>query len=135
MKTVLIAYKRENSYINELTSLLEQQGYSLIVVDNSEELLTIVRNNARLASVLFTYDIFEDGLSDKIIELNESLPIFLLKDTNDCHAVDYHKIGNNAQFIDCNLYTQTEVISKIQKAIRQYIQNIIPPLTNWYIIL
>ncbi|HHF0413345.1 TPA: lysine decarboxylase LdcC [Haemophilus influenzae] len=131
MKTILIAYKRENSYINELMLSLEQQGYSLIIVDNSEELLTIIRNNARLASVLFTYDIFNEGLTDKIIELNETLPVFLLKDTNDCNAnVDYHKIGNHAQFIDCNLYTQTEVISKIQKAIRQYIQSIIPPLTK-----
>ena len=72
MKTVLIAYKRENSYINELTSLLEQQGYSLIVVDNSEELLTIVRNNARLASVLFTYDMFEDGLSNGFLDFTNN---------------------------------------------------------------
>ena len=67
MKTILIAYKRENSYINELMLSLEQQGYSLIIVDNSEELLTVIRNNARLASVLFTYDIFNEGMTDKII--------------------------------------------------------------------
>lgn len=58
MKTILIAYKRENSYINELMLSLEQQGYSLIIVDNLEEFLATIRNNARLASVLLTYDIF-----------------------------------------------------------------------------
>jgi len=81
MKTILIAYKRENSYINELMLSLEQQGYSLIIVDNLEEFLATIRNNARLASVLLTYDIFQDDLhlTDKIIELNEELPIFLLK--------------------------------------------------------
>lgn len=134
MKTLLIAYKRENSYINELMLSLEQQGYSLIIVDNLEEFLATIRNNARLASVLLTYDIFQDDLhlTDKIIELNEELPIFLLKETDDCNAVDYNKIGDYAQFIDCNLYTQAEVISKIQKAIRQYIGNIVPPLTKHY---
>ena len=44
---------------------LEQQGYSLIIVDNLEEFLATIRNNARLASVLLTYDIFQDDLQER----------------------------------------------------------------------
>lgn len=131
MKTILIAYKKENSYINELISMLENKGFTLVIVNNADELLNVIRNNARLGSVVFTYDLFEEGLTDKIVSLNEQLPIFLLKDTSDCCGnIDYHAIGNYAQFVDCNLYTQTEIVHKIEKALRQYIDSIIPPLTK-----
>ncbi|MDY4594058.1 MAG: lysine decarboxylase LdcC [[Pasteurella] aerogenes] len=131
MKNILIGYNKCTHYIDLLKNDLAVQGYSITTVVNRDELLTVLQNNARISAVLFTCDMLEEGLTDNIVLLNENLPIFLLKDTCDCHHhIDFHVIGNYAQFIDCNLYTTTETVNKINKAVNQYIDTIIPPLTK-----
>ncbi|MDR0805877.1 MAG: lysine decarboxylase LdcC [Enterobacteriaceae bacterium] len=130
MNTVLIGCKAKNDFIENLSSVLESEGYFVEFVDNSDKLMTIVKNNARIASVLFEYDLFSCKLAKEIVDLNEYLPMFLLKTNDFNNEFDFSVVGDHAQFIDCSLYSEIEVVNKIGKAVNEYVDAIMPPLTK-----
>lgn len=83
MKQILIGYSMYNDHLQNLISALEEKGYKTTAVDGHQEILHAVKNNASIISVILSNDIIDKDLTDKILLLNEDLPIFSLKDTDD----------------------------------------------------
>lgn len=135
MKNILISYNKETAYINEFILNAEKQGYSIIRVKSQNELLSVLKNNARISLVLLMLDFFYDDLLNqdlvkKINELHEFLPIFLLKDPECGVELDFELLDDEIQYIDSHLYTNNELLRKLDKAIQQYMDKITPPLTR-----
>ncbi|THA22503.1 lysine decarboxylase LdcC [Histophilus somni] len=131
MKQILIGYSMYNDHLQNLISALEEKGYKTTAVDGHQEILHAVKNNASIISVILSNDIIDKDLTDKILLLNEDLPIFSLKDTDDLNEnLDFATIGHHVQFVDCNLYTLDEIIHKIERAVEKYFDSITPPLTK-----
>ncbi len=135
MKTILIGHNKETKYLNELSHHIEHSHYAVIQTTGQGELLSLLKNNARISAVLFTVDFFYDDfvnqeLVKKIIEINENLPIFVLKENESGIEIDFDVIDDCVQYIDSNLYSHTEVIKQIDKSISHYIDQITPPFTK-----
>ncbi|BFU59870.1 MULTISPECIES: lysine decarboxylase LdcC [Rodentibacter] len=135
MKTILIGHNKETKYLNELSNHIEHSHYAVIQTTGQGELLSLLKNNARISAVLFTVDFFYDDfvnqqLVKKIIEINENLPIFVVKENESGIEIDFDVIDDCVQYIDSNLYSHTEVIKQIDKSISHYIDQITPPFTK-----
>ncbi|OOF69511.1 lysine decarboxylase LdcC [Rodentibacter caecimuris] len=135
MKTILIGTNKETKYINELSCYIERDEYSVVKAGGKLELLSLLRNNARISSVILTVDFFcDDFISQQlvkdIIDINERLPIFLLKECESCINIDFDMVDDCIQYIDSNLYTYPEVMKQIEKSVEHYLDQITPPLTK-----
>lgn len=122
-------------YINEFASFMEKNDYSVIKVGTSNELLSLLKNNARVSLVLFTVDFFcndilNQNLVSAITEINELLPMFLLKDPDSSAEIEFSDIDESVHYIDSSLYTYVEMLCQFEKKIAQYIDKITPPLTK-----
>lgn len=62
--------------------------------------------------------------------INENLPIFLLKDSENDEELDFESLENNVQYIEGHLYSEQDILHKIEKAVANYLDKITPPLTK-----
>ena len=97
MKNILISYSAETNYIRELIFNAETQGYSIHRVSSQNELLSVLKNNARISLVVSTLDFFYDDLLNqnlvkKINKINEILPIFVLKEPESGLELDFDQL-------------------------------------------
>lgn len=135
MKKIIFGYDQETSYINNLISSIEENSYSVIRVRSHDELLSVVQNDARVASVVLSLDFLYNNLLNeqlivKIAEFNELLPVFLLKDRESSSTIDFNMVNSAVNYIEGSLYTNAEILGKLNQAIEQYIDKITPPLTK-----
>lgn len=99
------------------------------------ELLNLIKNNARIVAVILNMDFFNDDffsqeLVKKMNMINENLPIFLLKDSENDEELDFESLENNVQYIEGHLYSEQDILHKIEKAVANYLDKITPPLTK-----
>ena len=132
MKNILLGcgHKELGDYLKSLIDTLEKGGHTIRIAHDPQEILTFLKHDARIGSVLCTLDIFNRELDEQIIALNDELPVFILKPTDCDKPVDFSAVGDHATFIDCHLFSNEDVVDKIEKAIRHYIDNITPPFTK-----
>ena len=132
MKNILLGcgHKELGDYLKSLIETLEKGGHTIRIAHDPQEILTFLKHDARIGSVLCTLDIFNRELDEQIIALNDELPVFILKPTDCDKPVDFGAVGDHATFIDCHLFSNEDVVDKIEKAICHYIDNITPPFTK-----
>ncbi|OOF66294.1 lysine decarboxylase LdcC [Rodentibacter sp. Ppn85] len=135
MKTIVIGYNKATYHTKSLTHCLQQQNYQVLEVCLRSELLNLIKNNTRIVAVLLNMDFFNDDffsqeLVKKMNMINENLPIFLLKDSENDEELDFESLENNVQYIESNLYSAQDILHKIEKAITNYLDKITPPLTK-----
>ena len=132
MKNILLGcgHKELGDYLKSLIDTLEKGGHTIRIAHDPQEILTFLKHDARIGSVLCTLDIFNRELDEQITALNDELPVFILKPTDCDKPVDFSAVGDHATFIDCHLFSNEDVVDKIEKAIRHYIDNITPPFTK-----
>ncbi|EDJ90686.1 lysine decarboxylase [Haemophilus influenzae R3021] len=95
----------------------------------------MIKNNARIVAVILNMDFFNDDffsqeLVKKMNMINENLPIFLLKDSENDEELDFESLENNVQYIEGHLYSEQDILHKIEKAVANYLDKITPPLTK-----
>ncbi|MFC3112306.1 lysine decarboxylase LdcC [Rodentibacter caecimuris] len=135
MKTIVMGYNKTTYYTKSLTHYLHRQNYQVLEVCLRSELLNLIKNNTRIVAVLLNMDFFNDDffsqeLVKKMNMINENLPIFLLKDSENDEELDFESLENNVQYIESNLYSEQDILYKIEKAVTNYLDKITPPLTK-----
>ncbi|HAE78340.1 lysine decarboxylase LdcC [Morganella morganii] len=130
MNTILIGGKTPGESFKGIVGILADEGYIVEYADNEQKIISSIENNSRIGAVLFDYNLYSGELTEKITQLNESLPVFLLKTEDDLTKLDFNSICENALFMDCTLYSDFDVANRIVRAIDEYIDAIMPPLTK-----
>ncbi|OOF56637.1 lysine decarboxylase LdcC [Rodentibacter genomosp. 2] len=135
MKTIVMGYNKATYHTKSLTHYLQQQNYQVLEVCLRSELLNLIKNNTRIVSVLLNMDFFNDDffsqeLVKKINMINENLPIFLLKNSENDEELDFESLENSVQYVESNLYSEQDILHKIEKAVENYLNKITPPLTK-----
>ncbi|HHF4620081.1 TPA: lysine decarboxylase LdcC [Haemophilus influenzae] len=135
MKTIIMGYNKSTYHTKSLTHCLQRQNYQVLEVCLRAELLNLIKNNARIVAVILNMDFFNDDffsqeLVKKMNMINENLPIFLLKDSENDEELDFESLENNVQYIEGYLYSEQDILHKIEKAVANYLDKITPPLTK-----
>ncbi|HHS0406470.1 TPA: lysine decarboxylase LdcC [Haemophilus influenzae] len=135
MKTIIMGYNKSTYHTKSLTHCLQRQNYQVLEVCLRAELLNLIKNNARIVAVILNMDFFNDDffsqeLVKKMNMINENLPIFLLKDSENDEELDFESLENNVQYIEGHLYSEQDILHKIEKAVANYLDKITPPLTK-----
>ncbi|HHF3533201.1 TPA: lysine decarboxylase LdcC [Haemophilus influenzae] len=135
MKTIIMGYNKSTYHTKSLTHCLQRQNYQVLEVCLRAELLNLIKNNARIVAVILNMDFFNDDffsqeLVKKMNMINENLPIFLLKDSENDEELDFESLENNVQYIEGHLYSEQDILHKIEKAVVNYLDKITPPLTK-----
>lgn len=135
MKTIIMGYNKSTYHTKSLTHCLQWQNYQVLEVCLRAELLNLIKNNARIVAVILNMDFFNDDffsqeLVKKMNMINENLPIFLLKDSENDEELDFESLENNVQYIEGHLYSEQDILHKIEKAVANYLDKITPPLTK-----
>ncbi|MCK8815120.1 lysine decarboxylase LdcC [Haemophilus influenzae] len=130
-----MGYNKSTYHTKSLTHCLQRQNYQVLEVCLRAELLNLIKNNARIVAVILNMDFFNDDffsqeLVKKMNMINENLPIFLLKDSENDEELDFESLENNVQYIEGYLYSEQDILHKIEKAVANYLDKITPPLTK-----
>ncbi|KAL1002900.1 lysine decarboxylase LdcC [Haemophilus influenzae] len=130
-----MGYNKSTYHTKSLTHCLQRQNYQVLEVCLRAELLNLIKNNARIVAVILNMDFFNDDffsqeLVKKMNMINENLPIFLLKDSENDEELDFESLENNVQYIEGHLYSEQDILHKIEKAVANYLDKITPPLTK-----
>ncbi|EIW9802408.1 lysine decarboxylase LdcC [Salmonella enterica subsp. enterica serovar Senftenberg] len=130
MNTILIGCKSPSDSFNNTVKILNNEGYNIEYADTEEKIISSIENNARIGAVLFDYYLYSAEITEKIFQLNESLPLFLLKTKDVIADIDFGSVCDHALFMDYSLYSDHDIANRILKAIEEYIDAIMPPLTK-----
>lgn len=130
MKTILVASKENNSFIDKLSRVLAEDNLIIERANSKERVVSQLRNNARIALALFEKDFFTKEVVDEVVSVNDKLPLVLLKTEDLANDLNFNIICEHAVFIDCSLYSIEDVANKIKRTIEDYINAILPPLTK-----
>ena len=123
-----VFYKDEP--IDELSKALSRSGFQLIYPKDSEDLLKLIENNARISGVIFDWDKYSMELCSQINELNEYLPLYAFINTHSTLNVSMNEIQMALFFFEYSLNSADEIAQRIQRYTAEYIDAIIPPFTK-----
>jgi lysine decarboxylase len=135
MNTILLLNKQPpsvftDSVFQELSACLSSRHYELLYPDSKDDLLHIVKMDARVCAVVYDLDTWTVELAKKITEVNELLPIFAMVDRKTSINLSYQEAGLNMPFFEYRLETGKELSARIHNKIKEYKEKITPPFTK-----
>lgn len=130
MKTILVASSENNSFIDKLSAMLAEQGFIIERVACKGRIISLIKNNARIALALFEKEFFTKEVIDEVVSVNERLPLVLLKTEDQENNLNFNQICEHAVFIDGALYSNEDIVNRIKRTIADYTNAILPPLTK-----
>lgn len=128
MANLGVYYKDEP--IRELSQALTARGFQLVYPIDSEDLLKLIDNNARISGVIFDWDKYNMALCGAVNELNEHLPLYAFINTHSSLSVTKHEMGMALFFFEYALHAAEAIAQRIEQYTQEYLDFIMPPFTK-----
>jgi len=135
MKDIVILHSDEHleykqAFYDQLLDLLKLDGFATTRVNSLEDAILLVKNNARIAAVVFDWDEFQLDLLQGIEDINENLPLLAISEQHEPLDLTIHDFELNIEFLSYRFETVEEINQRIQHHVNNYINNIMPPFTR-----
>ena len=135
MRDILMVYgekvcKPKMVFMTNLRERLSTGGYNLIVTDELNDTLSMLRSNARIVSLLFDWDDFSLDSLKELEEINPNLPVFAIANSTEEWdlKLEYFKLDIN--FLQYDQHLVEEDFHRIRQAIGRYATGLMPSFTS-----
>ncbi|WP_108650732.1 lysine decarboxylase [Dongshaea marina] len=116
--------------LNQLHDTLTEMDYHVVYPSDRNDLLKLIENNARIAGVIFDWDNYGLDLCRDVGVLNEKLPLFAFANLSSALDIDLSDLRLNVSFFEYALGMAEDIAQKIDQAVLEYVDAILPPLTK-----
>ncbi|AHF74709.1 Lysine decarboxylase inducible [Candidatus Sodalis pierantonius str. SOPE] len=123
-----VFYKAEP--VRELAQALTDQGYHIVYPSGSQDLLTLLEQNPRIAGIIFDWEQYGMDLCLAINEINEYLPLYAFISTHSVLDVSANDMRMALYFFEYGLNAAADISQRIRQYTAEYIDAIMPPLTK-----
>ena len=134
MKTIAIMNHMDVLFkeapIFELQERLEKLNYRIIYPHNTQDLLELIENNAKVCGVIFDWEKYNLQLTKHITALNEKLPMYAFAGSEALQNMDIHDLGLSVNFFEYELDAAAEIADRIRRGTEAYFDAILPPFTK-----
>ena len=114
------------SIADELNSI----GFNTDVYDDEQDMISSIENNARLCGVIFDWDRHDLALCQKISQINSRVPNFVFVSKNHGFEIKLSQLTINLRFHEYLIAHIPDIVIKMQQAIDEYRETILPPFTK-----
>ncbi|MEI6284989.1 MAG: lysine decarboxylase LdcC [Bacillota bacterium] len=135
MRDILMVYgekvcKPKMVFMTNLRERLTTGGYNIIVTDELNDTLSMLRSNARIVSLLFDWDDFSLDSLKELEEINPNLPVFAIANSTEEWdlKLEYFKLDIN--FLQYDQHLVEEDFHRIRQAIGRYATGLMPSFTS-----
>ena len=135
MNTILLLDKQPasvftSSMFKELSECLAKRGFTLLFPESIDDLMHIVKMDARICAVIYDLDSWKINLAKKVSETNEQMPIFAMVDRKTSINLSIKEVGLNLSFFEYRLNTGSDLAARMHSKIKEYEEKITPPFTK-----
>ena len=135
MNTILMLDKNppcvfSDSMLDELQDALEDRDFTVIMPESDEDLLDILKMDARVCAVIYDLDSWKLDFARKVSDINDRLPIFAMVDRKTAINAHLGDVALNVNFFEYRLQTGEDLAARIENAVKAYINKIVPPFTK-----
>ncbi len=134
MKTIVmlndVADVFKADVFDNLAEELTESGFDLIFPKNTDDLLDLLRKNARIGGVIFDWDHHNLVLSRAISKINGKLPVFTFINDNTILDFAFSDLAINIHFHNYILNHVGDIVDRIELKTEEYIQDLLPTFTK-----
>lgn len=135
MKDILISYKKslneqKINFLHALAETLDRRRYNIIYSDDIDDSIATLKHNARIVTFIFDWEHFELKDIEEIAEVNPDIPVFAIDSDYSETDLELSNFCLNLEFLQYDQHLIYEDTARIELAIRDYINKILPPFTK-----
>lgn len=116
--------------LENLAEELTEAGFELIYPNNADDLLDLLRKNARIAGVIFDWDTHHLVISREISKINGKLPVFTFINDQTLLDLAFSDLAINIHFHNYILNHVGDIVTRIKLKTAEYINNLLPTFTK-----
>lgn len=135
MKDILITYnhrlnEQKKLFLNRLTSMLTEQGYTIINSSSLDDTISTLKHNARIVSYIMDWELISLNSVEVLAEINPDLPIFAIYTNHNELDLELSNFKLTLDFLQYDQHLISNDVQRIIRAINNYQNKIIPPFTK-----
>ena len=135
MKTILMVYPNDTDGRGEIFDEIREEiekrtTYDLEVVDGIEDILDRLEMNIRICCIIYDWDSIGMKIPHIVSKINDRLPIFAWSLSHTARDLNISDLLSNLHFLDYVAYAAKNSVDRIEKAINNYYEKIMPPFTK-----
>lgn len=135
MKDILFIYsknlnKQKTDFLSSLSDTLYKRRYNIIYTDDIDDAVSTIKHNARIVTTIFDWQTFAIEDIEVIADINPDLPIFAIYLNHTEIDLEPSNFALNLDFLQYDQHLTHEDADRIELAIDNYIDKIIPPFTK-----
>ena len=132
MKDILITYnhrlnEQKKLFLNRLTSMLTEQGYTIINSSSLDDTISTLKHNARIVSYIMDWELISLNSVEVLAEINPDLPIFAIYTNHNELDLELSNFKLTLDFLQYDQHLISNDMQRIIRAINNYQDKIIPP--------
>lgn len=116
--------------IHSLNECLKKRGFEVVFAADQADLVRVVENNARLASVVIDWEDSPQELCQQIHDFNEYLPVFAFSSSNSVTDATFQQLSLNVEFFEYEISNAADIAVTISQKVEEYEKAVTPPLTR-----
>lgn len=135
MKTILMIYPKDFDGRDEVFDEIKEEitkraKFDLEIVHDMKDLLHRLEMNIRICAIIYDWDSLGMKIPHLVSKINDNLPIFAISLIRTAKDLNISDLRLNLHFLDYVAYAAENNVSRIEKAILQYYEKIMPPFTK-----
>ena len=135
MKDILITYnhrlnEQKKLFLHRLTTLLAEQGYTIINSSSLDDTISTLKHNARIVSYIMDWELISLNSVEVLAEINPDLPIFAIYTNHNELDLELSNFKLTLDFLQYDQHLISNDMQRIIRAINNYQDKIIPPFTK-----
>ncbi|MFA6076187.1 MAG: lysine decarboxylase LdcC [Negativicutes bacterium] len=117
-------------FMNNLKDKLTTGGYNVIVTDELDDTISMLKSNARIVSLLFDWDNFSLDSFRELENINPKLPVFAIANSTEEWDLKLEYFKLDIDFLQYDQHLVAEDFCRIVQAIGRYETGIMPVFTS-----
>jgi lysine decarboxylase len=135
MKTILMIYPKDLDGKDEIfdeikAEIVKRSKFDLEIVHDIKDLMHRLEMNIRICAIIYDWDSLGMKIPHLVSTINDNLPIFAISLIRTAKDLNISDLRLNLHFFDYVAYDAENHVSRIEKAINQYYEKIMPPFTK-----
>ena len=116
--------------IHEVNEALKKHGFEVVYAKDQADLMNVVKNNARLAGVVFDWEDSPKELCQQIHDYNELLPVFAFSSSDSVTEASFEQLQLNVEFFEYEISSANDIAVTISQKVQEYVDAVMPPFTR-----
>ena len=116
--------------IHGVNEALKKHNFEVVFAADQEDLMKVVKNNARLAGVVIDWEDSPESLCQQIHDYNEHLPVFAFSSSDKVTEATFAQLSLNVEFFEYEISNAEDIAVTISQKVQEYVDEILPPLTR-----